>query len=291
MRSLLHSIDLLGLFSYLAILVRYSLDPPTAEAEYVAQFTILRTVLLASYCCARTLREWSVENVPYILIAISLLSALPTGPRATDTAYDVVLLALSIHLLVLHLPKPPSPLYVFPFQQVLPLTMLVSNGASKIYLPVLALFLPVLLVVAFLLFSSLADNPLDVSRLTAASPLEARSAFFILLIILLLLLICSVAMLILVYPLISSNAPASAWDRYSVSLGIDARRTFIRTVLTYTYPHGSSVHHPLYRSFPPSEHISKVLNALQRALWWVSVGPLALSLVATLICEVVFVNI
>ncbi|EKM60989.1 uncharacterized protein PHACADRAFT_247263 [Phanerochaete carnosa HHB-10118-sp] len=282
----LHLLDLLGLIAYLGILARYALDPSCAAAETISGLDVVCTVSIVVYCLARVLQRRSLMQVPYFIVALAFLSSLPFTPHPNDMGYNALLVALSLHILQLHLPYPPSPFYLLPFQQVLPLSLLIWNGVSNIYLPVLALFLPALLLTLVLLSLSLADSTVFIA--TLASPLEARSAFLLLLLILLFLLIFSAGMLILVYPSVSSPDTTSPWDRYPRSLGLGARRAFISIVLAYTAPYVSITRR--LRVIPPSSiplrwdvqglplYMHKILNLM-------TVGLLPFVLAGIFLCD------
>lgn len=250
----------------------------------------IRAVLIVSYCTARVLRDSSLTRLPFLLTAIAFLSEVP-APPSNDVGYSAILVALCIHVIQLHMPSSPSPFYLLPFHQALPLSTLLWNGFAKIYLPVLLLFLPALLVTSLLLSFSLADINIISTSAILSPPLEARTMFFLLLVTILLLLICSLGMLVLVYPLISSNSSGSPWDRYSTNTGLDARREFVRTVLTYTPPPSHS-HTGLHLSLAARSsesyymRIRAVVTMIQRILWWISIGPLAILLICFLCWEI-----
>lgn len=241
----------MGFMAYLAILARYSLYPPEAAIEGHIALATSRTVAIVVYALSKFLQDWSLRKLPYLLAAAAFLLALPSSPHASDGSYIVILVTLSLHILELHVPFSPSPLYLFPFEQALPLAALVWKGFSTMYIPILALFLPTTLLVFFLLSVSLSDIAAAIPLVyISASPLEARTAFLLLLVTLLFLLICSVGMLILTFPFVCSQpASTSSWDRYSESLGLDARRAFIRTVLDYMSPSGRRALQPFVK--PP----------------------------------------
>lgn len=283
----LHLLDLLGLVAYLGILARYALDPPGVTTQVVSGLDVARTVTIVLYCLTRILQGWTLTQAPYFIVALAFLSSLPSTPLPNDISYDGILIALSLHILQLHLPYPPSPLHLFPFRQVLPLSLLIWNGVAKIYLPVLALFLPALLLVLVLLSLSLTDA--IVTATTVASPLEARTAFVLLLLILLFLLIFSVGMLILVYPFISANTPPSSpWDKYSIPLGLEARRAFVLTVVAYAVL-PSTISRPLKITTPSTDRRLSVwvnIRGLHRMLRWMTVVPLPFLLVGILVWDI-----
>jgi hypothetical protein len=262
--------------------------------EEHAALATLRTVTITVYALSRALQDWSWNKIPFFLSAVAFLSALPSSPSAHDASYIIILVALSLHILELHLPSPPSPLHLFPFEQALPLAALIWKGCTTMYTPILALFLPTILLVFFLLSLSLSDIAAVIPlSFASASPLEARTAFLLLLVTLLFLLVCSVGMLVLVFPFVSMQTPSgSPWDRYSEPLGLDARRAFVRIVLAYTSPFASRTFQHLSDSLrssagsPVSSSSRRVGAITERILWWTTVGPLPLLVVTTLLCDV-----
>ncbi|KIP12015.1 hypothetical protein PHLGIDRAFT_398647 [Phlebiopsis gigantea 11061_1 CR5-6] len=282
----IHAVDLIGLVAYLAILVRYSLDPPDVAIEEATTKQLFRSGLIVSYGFANFLQDFSWAKVPFLLTATSFLSASP-APSSGDLGYSVILAVLCTHIVQLHISSSPSPIYLYPFAQALPLSTLIWNGFAKIYLPVLLMFLPALLLASVLLSFSLADVVIIPASTAFASPLEARTVFLLLGVVLLLLLICSLGMLVLVYPFISAHSSGSPWDRYSTSVGLDARRSFVRTVLQYASLHsqfnlGSTLStHSLFYARTLS-----LISLARRTLWWIAVGPLSFLLVCYLVLDI-----
>lgn len=274
----IHTIDLLGAVSYLGVLVFYSLRPPRVAIEETAVSEFVQAGLIVSYCIARMLQDFSWTKLPFLLTGVAFLSDLP-APCTGHLGYSVVLVALCMHVILLHIPTSPSPLYLLPFEQALPLATLVWNGLTRIFFPVLLLFFPALLIAALLLSFSLADIGMFSAPTILASPLEARTVFLMLIVIILLLLVCSLGVLVLASPFTSSCSSESTWDRYSTRLGLDARRAFVRTVLTYSsIPTNFSLQHSLRVQPTLYTRAWSVVTVIQRTLWWITAVPLALTL-------------
>ncbi|KAH8102600.1 hypothetical protein BXZ70DRAFT_890543 [Cristinia sonorae] len=202
------------------------------------------------YALGRLCTRWDATIVPFLLTLLAFLSCLPAIPRPQDGAYAVLLLALSLHVLQLHLPRPPSPLVLLPFVTIFPLATLVQHGILKIFLPVIAFFLPALLLALFLLSLSLSDFlqglHLIVRSASVPSPIEARTGFLALLAAVFILVLCSLMMFVLVYPHFSSeDAPPSRWDRYSRPIGLEARRAMISIIAKYSFSDSTSFPVPL----------------------------------------------
>ncbi|KAH9946678.1 RNI-like protein [Amylocystis lapponica] len=214
----MHTVDFIFRLLYLATLAHFVLLPPLKVAESVnLPLPDMREGFLVLYSAASTARQFSLSATPFILTLLAFLSCLPTVPFPENIAYSVLLFSFSWHALELHLPIHTSP--------VLPLAVLIWHGISRVFLPVVAFFLPALLLSLFLLSTSLSD----MTSLNPA-PMETRVAFLTLFSITFLLLLSSLVMLVLVYPSLSANpVPLSPWDRYSTA--------FMRTVVAYSSPY------------------------------------------------------
>ncbi|KAI0793438.1 hypothetical protein C8Q75DRAFT_750195 [Abortiporus biennis] len=246
----LHLLDLLYQSIYLGALVYYAIIPPTGLTEPTQTKPQFREYILLVYSFAQLTRIKNItfSTIPFLLTFLALLSCLPSVPYPQDYAYDVILLALSLDVLRLHLPFAPSPLFLLPPSNALPLSVLIWHGCSKIFFPVLVFFLPATLLAFFLLSTSLSGILLQTATTQIVSfdamnpsPLEARTAFLLLLAVLVILLICSLLMLVLVYPAINSSNhhhhTIQHWDRYSWSIGLEARQRFIQAVVKYGTPY------------------------------------------------------
>ncbi|KAH9835617.1 RNI-like protein [Rhodofomes roseus] len=176
--------------------------------------------------------------IPYILVLGAFTSHLPQVPCPDDVAYGILLFAFSWMIIGLHLPMSTSPLHLFPAEIILPRSVLILHGISRVFIPTVTFFLPALLLSLFLLSTSLADLfPDSLGTPFAPAPIESRVAFLSLFAVLFLLMVCSLVMLVLVYPSLASRPSSNPWDRCSKSIGLEARRFFIRTVVRYSAPY------------------------------------------------------
>lgn len=236
----MHMLDLVLFLLYFAALVHYAILPPVLPGGPVQHLRPgMREVFIMVYASAQLFSSWDITIVPFIFTLLAFLACLPSVPRPQDGAYSVVLFTVSLHLLQMHLPRSPSPLMLFPFDLALPLAALVQHGIFRVFIPVIAFFLPALLLALFLLSTSLSDILMHLSAnfIANASPLEARTAFLTLLAVLFILLLCSLMMLILVYPNLSSQDPLPArWDRFSRPIGSEARRAMVAVIAKYSQP-------------------------------------------------------
>lgn len=202
---------------------------------------------------AQLCQPWTIFTVPFVLVLLAFASSLPWTPYQDDTSYSVLLASLSLHIIFLQLPYTPSPLHLFPADQALPVAVLIWHGVSRVFFPVLVFFLPGVLLTVFLLSTSLSDTlfqPFVLFTLNP-SPMEARTAFLLLFALLFTLLLCSLLVLALVYPSVTFGPQGrSRWDRYSLPIGLEARRTFVRTIVAYSTP---------YKFIPPLNVMELVL--------------------------------
>ncbi|KAI0348603.1 hypothetical protein BDW22DRAFT_1350839 [Trametopsis cervina] len=283
----LHSLDLLLNLVYIWLLCLFALSPPPQGSEASPQPLTLQAWLLIVYSLSQALRQWSILSVPYWLAFSAALLSGTSTMLFQDIGYSLLLCALSIQILQLHLTFSPSPMFLFPAAYTLPLATVLWHGVSRIFFPVTVFFLPALLLTIFLLSVSLGDVlPFLSTASNVASPLEMRSALAILFVILFALLICSLVILILVYPSTSSRSPpVSAWDRYSDSIGENARRVFARSVVFYSSPYlflpPFNLLHILFVRLPGlisstfCKHSRAEAWTLERVLWRLTVGVLA----------------
>ncbi|KZT06901.1 uncharacterized protein LAESUDRAFT_652672 [Laetiporus sulphureus 93-53] len=233
--------------------------------------------------------KWSLSIIPPLLVLAAFLSHLPFAPSPDDFAYAVLFFAFSWIVLELHTPRSPSPLYFLPFESILPLATLIWHGIFHIILPVVVFFLPALILSLLLLSTSLYDifPSVMMSYASAPAPIEARTAFLSLFAVIFLLMICSLVMLVLIYPSLSSDEAVDRWDRYSKPVGLQARKALFRVVAAYSAPH----------LFPPPLNLIQLLvripvmflstvgganwmpaaETVNKALWRLTVAPLGSS--------------
>ncbi|KZT74684.1 hypothetical protein DAEQUDRAFT_659131, partial [Daedalea quercina L-15889] len=235
----MHAIDLVMLLAYMAMLAHLLISPPTHSVDRTAVASPgLREAALMIYSIARLYKRPAFSEIPHILVLGAFTSHLPEVIYPDDVAFGVLLFAFSWMVIDLHLPWSTSPLHLIPAELILPRSVLISHGVSRIFIPVVAFFLPALLLSLFLLSTSLADIiPAVVLASLTPAPLESRVAFLTLFAVLFLTMICSLTMLVTVYPSFVSQNPTDPWDRCSRPIGLEARRFFIRTVVRYSVPY------------------------------------------------------
>ncbi|OCH96475.1 hypothetical protein OBBRIDRAFT_743150 [Obba rivulosa] len=288
----LHTVDLLLYAMYLGLLVHFVLLPSApSTGSLKASKLDIRVLCLMLYSGSRLLKTWSLRSVPFFLVLLAFLNHIPSVPSPDDLAYHVLLYAFSWHVIELHLPLTPTPLVYLPFHQTLPLAVLIWHGISRIFLPVIAFFLPAMLVSLAILSLSMRDI-LDIGFITtyAPAPMQARTAFVALFCVTLLLLLSSLVILVLTYPSFSLHPSMDPWDRYSKSVGLQARIALVRVVSIYVGPYifpcpmnilqfALRIPHMVAMLMGKAALAHKV-SAAERTVWRLAVGPLMLIVAA-----------
>jgi hypothetical protein len=302
---ILHIVDLICDKSiYIALLLNYLVSPPrrpVIDDSYVYNYG-WRGIILVIYAIASLLRPPSVRSLPHILVLLAFVASLPTVPMPADGAFDMLLLGGILFVIsLLFIPIVPSPIFLAPPQQGIPLATLLWRGFTQIFTPLLIFFLPAIFISVNLLSLSLADNFLRLLttisspssiQMALPAPIETRAGFLTLFFIVVILMVCALIMLVLVVPTTSLNRRDSKpWDRYGMGIGLEARRTFIKATIAYSSETLAST-----PSFPPPlnlvvlilvrlpvkivgwatrRDLSGTRHMAERAIWRVSVVPVA----------------
>jgi hypothetical protein len=191
---------------------------------------------------------------PLVLVAGAFLLSLPETPYPGDTSYSLLLGALILHVLLLHLPRAPSPNFLVSPQVTLPLATLLWHQFTRTLYPCILFYLPAMSLASFFLSIALKDSiphfPI-VFTLPQAAPMETRVAFSALWCIIVFLMITSSVLFVLFSAslLSISSQTISPWDRYSVAVGLQSRRIFATAVATYSVPY----------YFPPPFNLLQIL--------------------------------
>ncbi|SJL05983.1 uncharacterized protein ARMOST_09319 [Armillaria ostoyae] len=161
-------------------------------------------------------REWALLVLSLSTGSVLVLAAfvLATPPFPEDASFGLLLVAVFVYTFQLQ-PVPALPLFVG-----------LRRRVAETVFPIVALFLPALLLTCFLLSASLNDV-----FLTAAVPMETRS---------LLLLLLFAIILAVFFSIILAPSPVhfgnDKWKRYGPAVCREARLTYYRTVVTYANP-------------------------------------------------------
>lgn len=290
----MHSVDILLQLVYLALLSDYAIHPP--ERPIVTSGLNLigaREILLIIYSTASLFKPPALPIVPFACVAGAFLFTLSSAPFPGDTSYSILLGALLLHVLLLHLPRTPSPNFLLSPEIALPIATLLWHEFSRTLCPCVLFFLPATILASLFLSIALEDSiprfPTTL-MLVELAPMETRVAFSFLWIILILLMISSAVLFVLFSGSSISSRQVSSWDRYSVAVGLRARRIFATAVATYSVPYYFPppfnllqilfVHIPqtLVQSF--GWKVSPVAEQIERILWYSTTGPLAFAVIA-----------
>ena len=288
-----HFLELVGELLLVVALAHYLLYPPTGSTITGWPFKQQgpREYFLILFPMALLLRTWSIHHIYFILVLISFVFTLPYVPLPNDTSFVILLVAFAAQILLLHCPNPPSPLFLFPCHQSLPLSILLIQSASRMFIPIVLFFLPVLLLATLLLSSSLSDTTFKMSPTTTldSSPIQTRTFILVLFSVAILLLLLCLVMGSVEFPSLSSadmsvTPQGQRWDRYSQRVGLDARKAFVRALVRYSEPYNfppplNLLHLLLVRLPWTARYLcgekgpSPYLDAVEQILWRVSVGP------------------
>jgi hypothetical protein len=244
------------------------------------------------YSIASLLRPPKFPVAPFAFVAGAFLSTLPSAPFPGDASYSFLLAALLLHVLLLHIPRTPSPIFLFSPKVTLPLATILWHEFTRTIYPCLLFFLPATILAFFFLSIALADSiPYFLLEL---APMETRLAFYVLWIIFLLFMMISAALLVIFNAsfLATSSQPVCSWDRYSVAVGLRSRRTFVAAVAayseTYYFPPPFNLlqtlfvrlPHLLLRLFGWGE--SPITERIEGVLWYLTTGPV--TFVVVVVC-------
>jgi hypothetical protein len=244
--SSVHLIDVFINLGFLGVLLNYLLDPPNRvviDQGYIRNFGF-RGILLCVYAAAFLTFKRGLQGIPFSILLLAFIMAVPAVPIPGDGTFDLLLLAFILHVLLLHVPNLPSLVLLFNPEETLPLTVLLWKSFTQTWLPIIGFFLPAMFLAINLLSISLLDvflqQVISAARVLPQAPIETRAAFFILYLIILLLVMSSIIMMVLVFPSTQLHKPlgSNRWDRYGEAVGLEARQVFMHSVLAYqSRPH------------------------------------------------------
>ncbi len=292
----MHAVDILLQLSYLALLSDYILRPPEHPVVTTNRDLIgAREVLLMVYSIASLLRPPMLPAAPFAFVAGAFIFTIPSTPFPGDTSYSFLLGALLLHVLLLHLPQTPSPIFLFSPEVTLPLAAVLWHEFTRTIYPCLLFFLPATTLASLFLSTALEDSIPQFPRvltLLEPAPMENRIAFSLLWITLVLFMMISATLLVIFNAsfLSTSFQPVCSWDRYSVAVGLRSRRTFVTAVAAYSEPYYFPppfnllqilfVHIPrlLLRLFGWKE--SPATEQMEGVLWYLTTWPLTFVVVA-----------
>jgi hypothetical protein len=239
----------------MALLSDYILHPPgRATITTTPNSPTAKEVSLMIYSTASLFRPPTFLVAPFVLVAGAFFFSLPHNPLPGDTSYSILLWALLLHVLLLHLPRTPSPNFLFSPEVTLPLATLLWHELTRTLYPGVLFYLPATLLTSFFLSVALEDSiphfPMS-STFAGPAPMEVRVTFTILWAMFVFFMIVSSVLLVLfsVSLLPISSRLVSPWDRYSVVVGLRSRRILATAVAAYSVPY----------HFPPPFNLLQIL--------------------------------
>ena len=239
-------------------------------------------MFLIIYSVASLLRSPTFLVAPFALVPGAFLFALSSSPLPAITSYNILQGALLLHLVILHFPRTPSPIFLLSPDTTLPLATLLWHEFVRTLYPCVLFFLPATILATFLLSISLQDV-----MLVEFAPIEIRMGFTVLWVILVFLTMISAVLLALFSAclLSTSSQQVSSWDRYSINVGLQSRRNFATAVAAYSVPYYFPppfnllqilfVHIPRFLLQLFGWRGSPITGQIEGLLWSLTIGPLA----------------
>ncbi|KAI5119066.1 hypothetical protein M0805_001525 [Coniferiporia weirii] len=285
-------------FGYLGLVTNYIMNPPYHSIFQDPPRPDYRSYCLMIYAASRILRGPRSTPISFYCIILAFISALPSTPEENDSSYALLLLGFLLHIIQLLLPYSPSPVFLAPRTFVFPLSVIFHNLVANVLTPAFLFFLPVFLILFFLLSFSVADMVLALGDLTTAldpAPASTRAALTLLFLILLVLFCCLVAYMVLYSP---SHPPSTnsgpwvpkSWDAYGPNIGLSVRQHFLQSVSVcsdpYFFPAPLNLlwfilvrlPHKVLHLFRQGHLAARVSGTLEPVLWRLVVVPPALVL-------------
>ncbi|KAI6044993.1 hypothetical protein EDC04DRAFT_2637949 [Pisolithus marmoratus] len=228
----MHFLHLLGHLFFVGTLAHYLLYPPSFIMSFSYRWYGARETLILMVVASSLLAPWTIYSLSYILAFLGFLLTLPSAPLPGSLAFTLLHAALIAHVVSLHLPYPPSIVYLLYPSAFVPLSTLLVQGTLRILLPVTLLLLPALLLTSYLVSASLGDPTLQLSSLNPA-PMESRTSFSLLFLLVIGLFLFAIATSFAAADMsfVTSGEP---WDRYTPAVGQLARKRFYCTIIRHT---------------------------------------------------------
>ncbi|KAJ7355524.1 hypothetical protein DFH08DRAFT_690510 [Mycena albidolilacea] len=235
----LHFIDLATHLAYFGLLVSYVMHPPSEPtiSRTMLEYIGAREILLMVFSSSILIRPWTLFSVPFAMTLSIFLFSIPVVPFAADLSFNFLLLAFVFHTFQLHLSHSPSPLYLLKVDHSLPFVHFIAKGFRRIILPLVLFFVPISILGTSWLSLALADtfftSPSFIALLP--TPMQTRTTVLFMFFALVAAICCS--LFIFVVQGLHLDTDASGWDAYSPAVGLAARASFVRTVISYSSPY------------------------------------------------------
>jgi len=209
------------------------------------------------------------------------LFSLPAVPFASDVSFNFLLLAFVFHTFQLHFSSPPSPLYLFKVHHSLPFAHFLAHGFYRIIFPLALFFVPIFILGTSWLSMALADTFFTDPSFIALIPTPMQTRTTVLFMFFALIAAISCSLFIFVVQGRHLDHDTSGWDAYSSAVGLAARASFVRTVISYSSPYTFPAPFSLLQAVlitGPSfalNHLGFRLSFTQaeKILWRLTVGP------------------
>ncbi|KAG7450327.1 uncharacterized protein BT62DRAFT_1001166 [Guyanagaster necrorhizus] len=201
-----HILDVAARLATYGLLLSYVMHPPDRSTIYVS----------GAYMGGR---EWALLllslSTGSILVLLAFVLSAPPFPE--DASFGLLLVAAFVLTFQL-------PFSVIHYLPALPLIIALRRRVAETVFPIVALFLPALLLTCFLLSASL-NNVF----LAAAIPIETRS--FLLFLFFAIIVVVFLALILAPSPVHFAN---DKWKRYGPAVCREARLSFYRIAITYS---------------------------------------------------------
>lgn len=283
--SVLHIVDFLMHITYLCVLYHYINWPPS-YVQPIRLFDTRRTIVLV-YTLSRLLRPWSRTTIPPFLVFYSFALNFPEKVTFGSFTFTLLLLALYWEVILLHFPVLPSPLLLAPPDLVLPLSTLARRSLSRLSIP--AIFFVPGLFISFLMLQ-LEMTPFFSRFAPGLIPTDRSTTYLLLFLTFLFFLYCATIYSVLVHPFLAVSQgykpDMDPWDRYTDSVGLEARKGFFQAVrrygTAYYFPTPFNLVQVLAVRIPRLALVAlrrnvtvESITSIDKALWRVIVGPIA----------------
>ncbi|KAK7031337.1 hypothetical protein R3P38DRAFT_2922914 [Favolaschia claudopus] len=277
----LHFMELATHLAYFGLLVSYVMHPPFVVSWTRFELIGPREILLMVLSASVLIRPWTIFTIPFAMTLSIFLFSLPAVPFAYDVSFNILLLAFVFHTFQLHFSSPPSPLYLVKLHRSLPFVHFLAHGLYRIILPFAIFFAPIFILATVWLSMALQDTFL-VGPLSIPTPMVTRTT--VLFMFFTLIAAISSSLIVFITQGGRLDTDASGWDAYGIHVGLSARASFVRTVITYsapnTFPAPFSLIHAVVIA-APSFVVRRLglrisFDRAEKLLWRVTVGPVGL---------------
>ncbi|KAH9898467.1 RNI-like protein [Cubamyces lactineus] len=173
-------------------------------------------------------------HITYLCVLYHYINWPPSYVTFGSFTFTLLLLALYWEVILLHFPVLPSPLLLAPPDLVLPLSTLARRSLSRLSIP--AIFFVPGLFISFLMLQ-LEMTPFFSRFARGLIPTDRSTTYLLLFLTFLFFLYCATIYSVLVHPFLAVSQgykpDMDPWDRYTDSVGLEARKGFFQAVRRY----------------------------------------------------------